>query len=249
MKNNRRFPTLAITFVLLLSLFSPAASAVSTANANLTPTSNSEKIADIMEAGEQYMGADIEETGISACITKEGRLQVTCELLVPTIYSSANSGDEIKRYAISTLLMVDQNGDEIIYPREPVEESGAYQGVLAVHTTYFDYRTNSAFSEGWTRVNSMETYFEYDSWLGATSFYHLYETRLLPPDAYDVYEEIDFPEEGVVYSDEIDDFYDRDDNPDDGIRWHPVDGVGTLSTAAVVNVSGHEFTVRNSRYL
>ena len=106
MKNNRRFPTLAITFVLLLSLFSPAASAVSTANANLTPTSNSEKIADIMEAGEQYMGADIEETGISACITKEGRLQVTCELLVPTIYSSANSGDEIKRYAISTLLMV-----------------------------------------------------------------------------------------------------------------------------------------------
>ena len=141
MKNNRRFPTLAITFVLLLSLFSPAASAVSTANANLTPTSNSEKIADIMEAGEQYMGADIEETGISACITKEGRLQVICELAAPATRSGA-SDSEMKRYVLSTLLVVDQFSNEVPYSAKVLENTGSSQDVYAVHTTYIDYRAD-----------------------------------------------------------------------------------------------------------
>lgn len=238
MKNNRRFPTLAITFVLLLSLFSPAASAVSTANANLTPTSNSEKIADIMEAGEQYMGADIEETGISACITKEGRLQVICELAAPATRSGA-SDSEMKRYVLSTLLVVDQFSNEVPYSAKVLENTGSSQDVYAVHTTYIDYRADpdNPGLFGQIRVGLMETYFEYGSALTATSFYHYYKKAPETQDEYYQSDPISFPKEGRVYSD-----------VPDNAKWYSLGTDGSIGSAACVTVGNTEFKVWNIQF-
>lgn len=230
MKKRFRIMSLALSLVLMLSLFSMMAFP---ASADSIDGQNIDDLEEFLAVADQYMGADIEETGITTCVTEEGRLQIMQMLPVP----ATRSGDVVeKQMVLTTLLVVDANGREAGYA-DYREKAGQLNGVYALHSTYYNL-IDSGMGTFRVSVNRMTTTFTYNSYARVVSFYHYYvmeqaghfpvESRTSQPTPY--------PSEGVPYS-----------FSPSNVDSYPygAECLGWLLSQAVINLGGTSFTVTN----
>ena len=236
MKKKRHY--IYLWLFIIVYILTPFTYATNTETSLLSPDEQADVylLEDFLTLAEQYQDADITQTGITASINQDGRLQIMKELPTPTGLRQTNSTE--KQYALSTLLAVDSSGEEITGRAisEVLENTGSSQDVYAIHTTYIAYRDNPADGglTGQIQVYSMDTYFIYGSALTASYFYHHYEPRLSLLDYPVDFDRIYFPEENVRYSQAP------------GSSWHTLGSDPVLGTSAIVVVGNNTFEVSNS---
>lgn len=236
MMNKRRYFYLWVLIIVYsLTTFTYA---TNTETSMLSPDAQADSylLEDFLTLAAQYQDADITETGITASINQDGRIQMIKELPTPAGFRQTSSSE--KQFAFSTLLAVDSSGEEVSGRAisEVLESTGSSQNVYAIHTTYIAYRDNpnDGGLTGQIRVYSMETYFIYGTALTASYFYHHYEPRLSILDYPVDFDRIYFPEENVLYS-QI-----------PGSSWHSLGSEAVLGTSAIVVVGNNTFEVSNS---
>lgn len=238
MKKKRHY--IYLWLFIIVYILTPFTYATNTETSLLSPDEQADVylLEDFLTLAEQYQDADITQTGITASINQDGRLQIMKELPTPTGLRQANSTE--KQYALSTLLAVDSSGEEITGRTisEVLENTGSSQDVYAIHTTYIAYRLKpgDGGSTGQIRVDSMETYFIYGSALTASYFYHRYIPNIISPDYQVDYDRIYFPDEDVIYSQNV-----------TSSSWHTLGGLDAIiGSSVIVAVGSSTFEVANS---
>lgn len=236
MKNNCRFLSLALSLVFLLSSFSFVVLPASADTVSQPLAESIDSLEGFQAIAERYMGADIEKTGITASINKEGRLQIK-QVLSKSPARSGVSAEQVKEVALSTLLVVDQYGIERDYPDSKVS-SGSSQNVYAIHTTNYVYRqdpANPIYIQ--CRVSSTKTSFVYGTAQTASSFYQRYLAWSGSEREGNQSNTISFPSAGRDYT-----FVPTS-------NWFYLGDEISLGSKAVVTVGSNTFTVLNEYFL
>ena len=202
---------------------------------------------DLFLVAYQHLGADLEEGGMTAYINEDGTLGIT---QVISRSSSRSSGDDVVRYAVTSILLVDEDGNQIIdynnNQRTVPDPDYGYGGldvvsVYAAQTAYYE----ECFMNGYvhTRVDYMVTTLDYGHEHYRASRLdqiYAYEVDLATGDAERIVKTTQYPDEGIAYT-----------FPPNGV-WR-IDGTGngrmyTRATVYIENMN-YEFTVQTVNYM
>ncbi len=177
---------LATLFLFPMVIFG-AIDASAASNATLQQTVSSlaqgqvPDLENIVQVADTYMNADISQTGITARIDENGRLNIT--QIVPGIQTCSSEMKTVE-LASSTFSIYDANGNEFT-GSDYKQAYGSYSNgaVTAVHTAYYSLRQETYLSPIEAKVSRMCTSFSYTTSTVPSYLYHVmdaYNTLVQP---------------------------------------------------------------------
>lgn len=145
----------------------------------------------VLQIATEYLNADIQETGITAKVDKNGCLAI---IQISSNYACSDrilSSDDYssKEIVCTTLLLADSSGspislDAFYYNITPSDSGGLVDyGVYATHTAYISVRQESLITALEAKMISMKTTLTYDSTVTASKLVQEYNARSDPASA------------------------------------------------------------------
>ncbi len=193
------------------------------------------KIEDIFCVASAYMDAGLLQSGITASINKDGRLQIM--QLIDLKTANLQSIHEKSDVAVSVLLVLNPDGTEASGTQYLQDSGGLNEySVFAVHTAYFDMRENSFFDPIEVRMTTISTRLIYGTQMTASRLVHSYsaeQNRLDDSQESRTFASVNSPVQGRDYTNSV------------YSSWYSVGkGLqGYLSSKAVISVGTTSFTL------